>query len=260
MAAIQNFKNFLRHGKQARQAEPTTNVSNVHAQSQHQRHHAPDPVHHGLTEPAMDTKNMNRHASPPANFSVAAGGDNRNIAAQAGDVAARAAADKQKNIAAAKQAGVDPSVLERIVAEERDAKNRMPRYPGLERWSLLEKMGDGAFSNVYRARDTTGQWGEVAIKVVRKFEMNSQQVSISPYVALPYPTPHVAPVPVPSAPRSSNPPSFWPLPTQGRSRATNTCIQISNRPKQLRCDTLSVIHAHFHGHHPFSTADLQRRH
>lgn len=39
-------------------------------------------------------------------------------------------------------------------------------------------MGDGAFSNVYRARDTTGEQGEVAIKVVRKYEMNSMQVSI----------------------------------------------------------------------------------
>lgn len=52
----------------------------------------------------------------------------------------------------------------------------MPTYPGLERWQLLDKMGDGAFSNVYRARDTTGQFGEAAIKVVRKFEMNSKQV------------------------------------------------------------------------------------
>ncbi|KAJ4364183.1 MAPK-activated protein kinase Srk1 [Neocucurbitaria cava] len=111
----------------------------------------------------------------------AGAGDNRNIAAQAGDAAARAASDKQKQAAAAKQAGVDPSVLERIVAEEREAKGKMPRYPGLERWTLVEKMGDGAFSNVYRARDTTGQWGEVAIKVVRKFEMNSQQVSITPH-------------------------------------------------------------------------------
>ncbi|KAF2010585.1 hypothetical protein BU24DRAFT_427703 [Aaosphaeria arxii CBS 175.79] len=40
-------------------------------------------------------------------------------------------------------------------------------------------MGDGAFSNVYRAKDNTGQWGEVAIKVVRKFEMNSSQVCIA---------------------------------------------------------------------------------
>lgn len=178
MAAIQNFKNFLRHGKQARQnAEPTTNVSNVHAQ----RQQGPDHAHHGISEPVMDTRHIQQqHANPYGDFSVGIGApDNRNIAAQAGDVAARAAADKQKQAAAAKQAGVDPSVLERIVAEEREAKGKMPKYPGLERWALVEKMGDGAFSNVYRARDTTGQWGEVAIKVVRKFEMNSQQVSIA---------------------------------------------------------------------------------
>jgi hypothetical protein len=30
---------------------------------------------------------------------------------------------------------------------------------------------------VYRARDTQGQYEQVAIKVVRKFEMNSSQVS-----------------------------------------------------------------------------------
>src|SRR5690242_1764836 len=119
MAAIQNFKNFLRHGKQARQnAEPTTNVSNVHAQSQHQRHH--DAVH-GISEPVMDPKHMHPQANPPPNFSVAAV-DNRNIAAQAGDAAARAAEKQQKQAAAANQKGVDPSVLERIVAEEREAK------------------------------------------------------------------------------------------------------------------------------------------
>ena len=235
MAAIQNFKNFLRHGKQARHnAEPTTDVSPVHAQPQ-QRHRAPDPVHHGITEPVMDTKHMHRQPNPPANFSVAAG-DNRNIAAQAGDVAARAAADKQKNIAAAKQAGVDPTVLERIVAEERDARNRMPKYPGLERWILLEKMGDGAFSNVYRARDTTGQWGEVAIKVVRKFEMNSQQVSISPRLCISLSTPFMSPHSIPTTLQHS--PFFWPLPTQGRSRATSMCIRTSKRQKQPRCDTI----------------------
>lgn len=112
-------------------------------------------------------------------FSVAGGGDNRNVVAQANDAAAKAANDKQKAqdaAAKAKQAGYDPEV-ERLVEEERESKGKMPRYPGLERWSLVEKMGDGAFSNVYRARDTQGQWGEVAIKVVRKFEMNSNQVS-----------------------------------------------------------------------------------
>lgn len=175
MAAIQNFKNFLRHGKQARQnAEPTSSVSPIHAQQ-----HRADPVHHGISEPVMDHKPLQHGAVPHGDYSVAGGGDNRNIAAQAGAAADRAADKRHKQEAAAKNKGVDPEVLERIVAEEREAKGKLPKYPGLERWQILEKMGDGAFSNVYRARDTTGQWGEVAIKVVRKFEMNSQQVSIT---------------------------------------------------------------------------------
>lgn len=64
---------------------------------------------------------------------------------------------------------------ERIVAEEREASEKMPYYEGLsERFQLVKKMGDGAFSNVYKARDRqTGQ--KVAIKVVRKYELNSNQ-------------------------------------------------------------------------------------
>ncbi|KAF2644645.1 hypothetical protein P280DRAFT_176420 [Massarina eburnea CBS 473.64] len=166
MAALQQFKNFLRHGKQARaeppHGDPTTTVSNVHAQP-----------HVGISEPALGHQPLQGHQEK--NFSAAAV-DNRNIAAQAGDVAARHAGDKQKAHAKERK-DIDPSVLERIVAEEREAKGKLPKYPGLERWTLLEKMGDGAFSNVYRAKDSTGQYGEVAIKVVRKFEMNSSQVS-----------------------------------------------------------------------------------
>ena len=47
----------------------------------------------------------------------------------------------------------------------------------LKRWDLLESIGNGAFSNVYRARDREGDSGDVAIKVVRKSEMNKTQVS-----------------------------------------------------------------------------------
>ena len=74
--------------------------------------------------------------------------------------------------------------IEQIIAEEKSTRSKMPKYPGLERYVLLEKMGDGAFSNVYRAKDTTGEFDEVAIKVVRKFEMNSTQVgeSSNPYL------------------------------------------------------------------------------
>ncbi len=87
-------------------------------------------------------------------------------------MAAHAAEQKQK-----KGKKVDHEELVRIVAEENESKGKLPRYPDLQRWQLLEKMGDGAFSNVYRARDLEGDAGEVAIKVVRKFEMNSGQVS-----------------------------------------------------------------------------------
>jgi hypothetical protein len=185
MSTIQNLKNFIRHGKQARaanspHAEPTTNVSNVHAQQQrYNQYGSPtqNQQHYGLSEPNMhEHKPLQGAAGGAADYSAAAV-NNRNVAAQAGDAAARAAGDKQKKQVAANKDTVDPSVLERIVAEERESKGKLPRYPGLERWTLLEKMGDGAFSNVYRARDNTGQYGEAAIKVVRKFEMNSSQVS-----------------------------------------------------------------------------------
>ena len=182
MSTIQNLKNFIRHGKQARGAnaphgEATTNVSNVHAQQQrHAAPGAPPAQHYAISDP-----NVLQHqplqgveGAKQGDFSAAVL-DNRNVAAKAGDVAARAAADAQK--AAERKGDIDPSVLERIVAEERASKNKLPKYPGLERWTLVEKMGDGAFSNVYRAKDNTGQYPDVAIKVVRKFEMNSTQVS-----------------------------------------------------------------------------------
>ncbi|KAI7818246.1 kinase-like domain-containing protein [Gamsiella multidivaricata] len=62
----------------------------------------------------------------------------------------------------------------RMVAEANQQKNMMPTYPGLERFTLLEKMGDGAFSNVFKAHDTKTD-RVVAIKVVRKFDMNAHQ-------------------------------------------------------------------------------------
>ncbi|OCL05521.1 Pkinase-domain-containing protein [Glonium stellatum] len=186
MAAIQNFKNFLRHGKQARAANPphgeaTASVTPVHAQQQRYNNYGPPGEHHyAHSDPnVLDHKPLRADAGH-GDYSAAVV-DNKNVAARAGDAAARAAGEHQKAQANQKagstdrKAEYDPSVLERIVAEERESKGKLPRYPGLERYTLLEKMGDGAFSNVYRARDNTNQYPEVAIKVVRKFEMNSSQ-------------------------------------------------------------------------------------
>jgi len=53
---------------------------------------------------------------------------------------------------------------------------RLPFYPGLEQYALLKKMGDGAFSVVYKAYSLKTD-KEVAIKVVRKNELSNNQVS-----------------------------------------------------------------------------------
>ena len=182
MSTIQNLKNFIRHGKQARdgrspQDQATTHVSNVHAQQQRfgpggttvQQAHQ----NVGYSDPNVYEHKPLQANAPQGDFSAAAV-DNRNVAARAGHAAGQAADQQQKQ--QQKQKDYDPQVLERIVAEERESKGKMPRYPGLDRWQLLEKMGDGAFSNVYRARDTQNVYDQVAIKVVRKFEMNSTQV------------------------------------------------------------------------------------
>lgn len=179
MSTIQNLKNFIRHGKQARQGgahgDPTTTVSPVNAQQQ--RYQPPPNAQYAVSDPNILGKHQPQAMPPGGDFSMAPG-DNRHRAAQAGDAAARAA-DKHHKVDAIKERNkdVDPAVIERIVAEERESQGKLPKYPGLERWTLIEKMGDGAFSNVYRAKDTTGKYKEVAIKVVRKFEMNSTQVS-----------------------------------------------------------------------------------
>ncbi|KXL49343.1 hypothetical protein M433DRAFT_64553 [Acidomyces richmondensis BFW] len=179
MATIQSLKNFIRHGKQARDTrsppdQATTHVSPVHAQ---QQRHADYGV---ISEPNVYT--AHKAPPPPAatgqqhDYSAPAAGDGRNVAARAGHAAAGAVEQQQKR--EQKTRDYENSVLERIVAEERENKSKLPHYPGLERWTLVEKMGDGAFSNVYRARDNNQVYNEVAIKVVRKFEMNSQQGNV----------------------------------------------------------------------------------
>ncbi|CAO3590411.1 unnamed protein product, partial [Absidia cylindrospora] len=63
---------------------------------------------------------------------------------------------------------------QRIVEEERMAKNRLPSYNGLERYQLLEKIGDGAFSIVYEAIDTQTN-EQVAVKVVDQRKLKRDQ-------------------------------------------------------------------------------------
>ncbi|RKL46081.1 Serine/threonine-protein kinase srk1 [Fusarium proliferatum] len=143
MSTIQQLKNFIRHGKQARAAAPEE------APRKTEQQQAPTVQH--------------KTASDPSNTHYARAQEPGN---EYGDDDYSRSKSKKR---------VDDEKLAKLIAEENASKSKFPRYPGLERWELVDKMGDGAFSNVYRARDTTGQQGEVAIKVVRKYEMNSMQ-------------------------------------------------------------------------------------
>jgi len=156
----QNLKNFIRHGKQARDPGPSTaTTAATHA--------------HAVSEPSgiAQVGQHDYHGQKAQDFTIAGGQPGANIVAKAENQAAQRQQRDQKY--------EEQEALERIVAEEREAKGKLPKYPGLERWQLIEKMGDGAFSNVYRAKDSLGELGEVAIKVVRKYEMSSSQVSFT---------------------------------------------------------------------------------
>ncbi|KHN94673.1 uncharacterized protein MAM_07428 [Metarhizium album ARSEF 1941] len=175
MSTIQQLKNFIRHGKQARNVhvddEPSrkNDTPSAPAADKHKKMNISDPALHQQL----------RHKEPLEAYSEAPG-DAKNRAAQAHNAAAHQvepAQDVNAKATGASKKRVDDASLAKLVAEENASRARFPRYPGLERWELIEKMGDGAFSNVYRARDLEGDAGQVAIKVVRKYEMNNMQRS-----------------------------------------------------------------------------------
>ncbi|KAI1324799.1 CAMK/CAMK1 protein kinase [Xylariaceae sp. FL0255] len=173
MSTIQQLKNFIRHGKQAKvnnyDDSPKKQDSPPHtaASTQKAMAHATEPLLNTGKEPSPPNQ-----VHIPDAYSVQPG-DNVNRVAQADGVTAHHAEAYQGVSSKNGHKGGDH--VAKIVQEENENRSKFPKYPGLERWQLLEKMGDGAFSNVYRARDLKGGAGEVAIKVVRKFEMNNMQ-------------------------------------------------------------------------------------
>jgi hypothetical protein len=149
MSTIQQLKNFIRHGKQARAVDESARAKPDNSSPKQQQTAAKNTMATRSSEPTLGTSSAAAHHDP--------------VQPQAVDIKAK----QNKRIP-------DENIA-KLVAEENESKSKFPHYPGLERWTLVEKMGDGAFSNVYRARDREGDAGEVAIKVVRKFEMNSMQ-------------------------------------------------------------------------------------
>ncbi|KAF8455865.1 kinase-like domain-containing protein [Terfezia claveryi] len=180
MPVIENLKNFIRHGKQAK---------NIH-QNETGVSHRTQRHAHSDSAPGAGDASLHK-LDPVIEYAVALGGDNRNIATRANATAQHQRID-DPGLVSGGQGGIgvtaggiiggagtsgkyDDSMLARLIAEEKESKGKLPKYPSLERYTLLEKMGDGAFSNVYRGRDNHGEHGEVAIKVVRKYELSASQ-------------------------------------------------------------------------------------
>ncbi|KAF9937565.1 hypothetical protein BGZ67_001076 [Mortierella alpina] len=147
---LEQLKNFIRHGKSGKDMKPRD--SGTPTQS---------PPH---SSSKSKSRSGSRNPSPSRNTAAAALADQHNQATAKAANAAGGAGFNTNNTEAAS----------RIVAEEKQQKSKMPYYPGLERYKLVEKMGDGAFSNVYKAHDTKMD-RMVAVKVVRKFELNAHQ-------------------------------------------------------------------------------------
>ncbi|CCF52233.1 hypothetical protein NDA11_004797 [Ustilago hordei] len=205
MPVLEQFKNFIRHGKAAREApeglsndasagpsiqvHPTDSSSSSRNQSSvNQTGFAPQDK--ALPVPATTSQ---AHAAAPIPVVASATASSSSQQPQSTASQSQQARDMKQssngNHLSVPAAGTSKGATaneqyqreaERIVAEEREASEKMPYYEGLsERFQLIKKMGDGAFSNVYKARDRqTGQ--KVAIKVVRKYEMNSNQDRLDP--------------------------------------------------------------------------------
>ena len=149
MSTIQSLKNFIRHGKQARMVSPHAESATTNVPSK------PAAVESDVVESNNKPYSTQEQQEEQQHHHYHHHAHRKSVDAKT----------KRRE-----------AEIQQIVDEERQSRSRMPKYPGLERWALIDKMGDGAFSIVYRAKDLMGEYGEVAIKVVRKYEMNSTQV------------------------------------------------------------------------------------
>lgn len=151
---FENLKAFIRHGKQAnefKRKDDSVFVTNLEGDGLVDISNLPaltiDPEGVQIRDVSMRTvseANINGQAASTA----APAGDTKDYSQVATQIV------EQENIQKEKQKSV--------------------KYPGLERYEILDQMGEGAFSVVHRARQIdTGNY--VAVKILRKFQMDQAQ-------------------------------------------------------------------------------------
>ncbi|KAG8885902.1 hypothetical protein FRB97_009064 [Tulasnella sp. 331] len=191
VALMETFKNFIRHGKHARTtAQPTTGTTNAQGQIVSPTKTQQD----GTGQIATSTKQHRTRQEPP-----------RHIDLEPAKEGARVTKDAAGNATFANNPAVSTPYsreAEMIVQEEREAKGKMPVYKGLERFKLIEKMGDGAFSNVYKAIDL-----DSGKKVAGQFQIGTSSPGMTDDVTFPSLL-------------------FYAAPSQGRSQRANILKEV----------------------------------
>ncbi|KAH3671726.1 hypothetical protein OGAPHI_000431 [Ogataea philodendri] len=139
---IQNFKQFIRHGRNAN-----------HSASKHP-HHQP-----------MSMENISVTSLDPDNATL------YSTDVTTGQVPPQSGKRHQRRDEYSKLA-------EDMVHEENEERKKQEEKQVLERYQMIDKIGEGAFSTVYKALDVKLQ-EEVAVKVIKKYQLDkSQQASV----------------------------------------------------------------------------------
>lgn len=111
-----------------------------------------------LSDPDQDVHILQKDVQPPSDHTLVENGDYDDR------LTAQASVPNRKY----------EDVANQIVEEERRQRSKASRSSRLENYDFLEKLGEGAFSVVYKARHKKNG-SEVAIKVLRKYQMDAAQ-------------------------------------------------------------------------------------
>lgn len=113
---LEQLKNFIRHGKSGKDMKPRDSGAPTQSSQSY----------------LGKSKSRTGSRNPSPSRDTATASDSKGAALDANATAAAAANPNSTNTEAAS----------RIVAEELQQKSKMPVYPGLERYKLVEKMGE----------------------------------------------------------------------------------------------------------------------
>lgn len=163
---LNNLKAFIRQGKQASDIKPKQPAPDKYETNQTQHQKEMDSFKKSiLSDPKKDVHVEISEKHEP--------GLKENVLADHHITAIQGGYSSQQNQSPHSKQDYSEAV-DRIVKEELEERQNRRKYPNLANYEMLDKMGEGAFSVVYKARHKiSGRL--VAIKVLRKYQMDTAQ-------------------------------------------------------------------------------------